>query len=195
MVRENTAKDILVEKNIKNVEQVLDPTFLLTKDEWKDLSHKAKINEKEKYILIYQLHDNKEFDKYAKEFAKMKGMKLLRISPSIYHMIRSGKLIYLPDQYEFLAYFENAEYILTDSFHATVFSIIFNKKFIDVLPKNKTGTRIESILEILSIDNRILKDYNKFELIDKNIDYEKVNKRIDEERFKSLELLRKAIEE
>ncbi len=195
LVRENTAKDILVEKNIKNVEQVLDPTFLLTKDEWKDLSHKAKINEKEKYILIYQLHDNKEFDKYAKEFAKMKGMKLLRISPSIYHMIRSGKLIYLPDQYEFLAYFENAEYILTDSFHATVFSIIFNKKFIDVLPKNKTGTRIESILEILSIDNRILKDYNKFELIDKNIDYEKVNKRIDEERFKSLELLRKAIEE
>ena len=99
MVRENTAKDILVEKNIKNVEQVLDPTFLLTKDEWKDLSHKAKINEKEKYILIYQLHDNKEFDKYAKAFAEKKGMKLLRISPSIYHMVRSGKLIYLPNQY------------------------------------------------------------------------------------------------
>lgn len=195
LVRENTAKDILIKKNLNNVEQVLDPTFLLTKNEWKELAGKASIKEKEKYILIYQLHDNKDFDKHAKEFARKKGMKLLRISPSLYHIVRSGKLVYLPTQYEFLSYFENAEYVLTDSFHATVFSIIFNKKFIDVLPKNKTGTRIESILAILSIDNRILKDYNDFELVEKSIDYEIVNKRIEEEREKSLELLKRAIEE
>lgn len=195
LVRENTAKDILLKKNLTNVEQVLDPTFLLTQTEWKEVANKSKLKKKEKYILIYQLHDNKDFDNYAKEFAKRKGMKLLRISPSLYHIVRSGKLVYLPTQYEFLSYFENAEYVLTDSFHATVFSIIFNKKFIDVLPENKTGTRIESILEILSIDNRILKDYNDFELIEKSIEYELVNKEIEEERIKSIDLLRKAIEE
>lgn len=193
LVRESSAKEILENKKIKNVEQVLDPTFLLTLEEWQNLANQGK-KIKGKYILVYQLHDNKEFNKYAKELAKRKKMKLLRISPSIYHITRSGKLIYLPTQYEFLSYFANAEYILTDSFHATVFSIIFNKKFIDVLPSNKTGTRIESILNLFHIDNRILKEYSDFELIEKPIDYKEVNNIIQNEREKSMQLLKNAIE-
>lgn len=194
LVRENTAKEILQKKGFKNVEQVLDPTFLLEREEWLRLASKSKKNIKEKYILIYQLHDNKQFDNYAKEFAKKRKMKLLRISPSLYHITRSGKLIYLPNQYEFLSYFANAEYILTDSFHATVFSIIFNRKFIDILPLNKTGTRIESILQLLKIENRILKNYKDFDSIDKLIDYEKVNSDLKKERIKSYNLLKEAIE-
>lgn len=194
LVREESAKKLLQNKNIKNVEQVLDPTFLLSTEEWKELAKKGK-SSKQKYILIYQLHDNKEFNKYAKEFAKKKKMKLLRISPSLYHCARSGKLVYLPTQYDFLAYFANAEYILTDSFHATVFSIIFNKKFIDVLPSNKTGTRIESILKVFNIKNRILKQYDDFESIDESINYKQVNEIMKEEREKSLQLLKNAIEE
>ena len=58
----------------------------------------------------------KEFNKYAKRFAKNKGMKLLRVSPSFYHITRSGKLIYLPTQYELLWYFKNADYILFSSY-------------------------------------------------------------------------------
>ena len=143
LVREDTAKSILKKHGIENVEQVLDPTLLLNKEQWSNLANKVK-NKQKKYILVYQLHDNKSFDKYAKEFSKKTGLKLLRISPSIYHITRSGKLIYLPNQYEFLSLFQNAEYVLTDSFHATVFSIIFNRKFVDILP-GKTSTRITSI--------------------------------------------------
>ncbi len=194
LVREKSAKEILEKHNIKNVEQVLDPTLLLSQNEWEELANKTNLKKKEKYILIYQLHANKEFNNYAKRFAKSKNMKLLRLSPSFYHITRSGKLIYLPTQYELLWYFKNADYILTDSFHATVFSIIFNKKFIDILPLNKTGTRIESILDLLKIDNRILEDYNDFNSIDKNIDYESVNKKLEEEKQRSIELLKDAIE-
>ena len=194
LVREKSAKEILENHNIKNVEQVLDPTLLLAKNEWEDLANKTKLNKKEKYILIYQLHDNKEFNEYAKRFAKNKNMKLLRLSPSLYHFSRSGKLIYLPNQYELLWYFKNADYILTDSFHATVFSIIFNKKFIDVLPLNKTGTRIESILDLFEIKNRILKDYNDFNSIDESINYDIVNGKLEGEKQKSLNLLKDAIE-
>lgn len=194
LVREKSAKEILGKHNIKNVEQVLDPTFLLSLNEWKELANKADLKKKEKYILIYQLHANKEFNNYAKKFAKSKKMKLLRISPSFYHVVRSGKLIYLPTQYEFLWYFINADYILTDSFHATAFSIIFNKKFIDILPVNKTGTRIESILNLFDIENRILKDYNDFNSIEKEIDYNKVNEKLEKEKNKSLDLLKDAIE-
>lgn len=194
LVREKTAKEILLDKNIKNVEQVLDPTFLLRQDEWNELCKKSKIKLNKKYILVYQLHDNKDFNKYAKELAKKKKLKLLRLSPSLYHITRSGKLIYLPTQYDFLNYFANAEYILTDSFHATVFSIIFNKKFIDIMPLNKTGTRIDSILQLLQIENRILKDYNDYTLIDNDIDYNKVNSLLEKEREKSIELFKNAIE-
>ena len=84
---------------------------------------------------------------------------------------------------------------LLSEFTGWVFSIIFNKQFIDVLPLNKTGTRIESILELLGIQNKILKNYNDFNLIDNVIDYENVNNRLENERNKSLDLLKKAIEE
>lgn len=194
LVREDSAKRLLEKRNFKNVEQVLDPTLLLTQEEWTGLSQKSNKKISQKYILIYQLHDNKKFDEYAKSFAEKKKMKLLRISPSIYHFTRSGKLVYLPNQFDVLKYIENAEYVLTDSFHATVFSIIFNKKFIDILPSNKTGTRIESILRLFEIDNRTLDSFEDIKMIEKNIDWEKVNKILKEEREKSINLLKNAIE-
>ncbi len=194
LIREKSAKQLLENRNINNVEQVLDPTLLLSKNEWMKFSEKSTKKINGKYVLVYQLHDNKDFDKYAKKFAKFKNMKLLRISPSLYHITRSGKLIYLPTQYDFVKYFMNAEYILTDSFHATVFSIIFNRKFIDVLPPNKTGTRIQSILDLFGINNRILQSFDDMKLIDEEIEYIKVNSRIEEEREKSLRLFKDSIE-
>lgn len=148
LVREDSAKKIINSLGFNNVEQVLDPTFLLTKKEWEKLA-KEKVKYKN-YVLVYQLHNNKQFNKFAKEFAKKHNKRLIRISPSIYHIVRGGKLIYMPTQYEFLSYFLNADYILTDSFHATAFSIIFNKKFVDILPGN-TSTRIISVLKLFRI--------------------------------------------
>lgn len=194
LVREESAKDILKNIGVDNVEQVLDPTLLLDKEEWIELSNKSNKKIDKKYALVYQLHNSKEFDEYAKNFAKEKNIELYRISPSIHHITRSGKLIYMPTQYDFLKYFDNAEYILTDSFHATAFSIIFNKKFIDILPPNKTGTRIESILNLFGIKNRILKDYNDFDSIEEEINYEEVNQKLAIERSESIDLFKQAIE-
>lgn len=190
LVREDSAKRIIKSEGINEVEQVLDPTFLLTRNEWIELC-KTKIKYKN-YVLVYQLHSNKKFNEYAKKFAKVHNKKLLRISPSIYHIVRGGKLIYLPTQYEFLTYFLNADYILTDSFHATAFSIILNKQFMDILP-GETSTRITSLLKLTGLENKILKNFDDFDSIDKKIDYENVNKIIDKERNKSIELLKAAI--
>lgn len=192
LVREKSAVQIIKEKGFDNVKQVLDPTFLLTKQEWEKLITKKP--KEEKYVLVYQLHSNKEFDCYAKEFAKKHHMKLLRLSPSFYHITRSGKLIYLPDQFAFLSYFANAEYVLTDSFHATAFSIILNKKFIDILP-GATSTRITSILELVGLEDRILKSYQDFTSIEKEINYEQINRILDRERKQSIALLQEALGE
>ena len=192
MVREMSAVKILNASGIDNVKLVLDPTLLLAKEEWeKNLCVKS--NEKEQYILTYQLHHNKEFDKYLKKIAKETNLKVIRISSSIYYKFKYGKLLYLPDLEQFLTYFKNAKYVVTDSFHGTVFSIIFNKPVIDILPK-KTGTRIESILKLFGMDDRIVNDYNDMSIINKEIDYKKVNDILYQERKKSIEYLKKAIE-
>ena len=191
LVREDTAKDIIRKHGFNNVEQVLDPTLLLTQDEWNQICSKKVY--KKKYVLVYQLHANKQFNEYAKKFAKKYNLKLLRLSPSLYHITRSGKLIYLPNQYDFLSYFKNAEYILTDSFHATVFSIIFNKKFSVVLP-GKTSTRITSILKMCELENRIVKDFEDYSLKNVDIEYKKVNEILEGKRNDSIELLKNAVQ-
>ena len=190
MVREESAVKIIEKYAEKSAKLVLDPTLLLTTEQWKNMT--TNIKEKRKYILVYQLHDNKEFDRYAKKIAKYKNLKLVRISPSIHNIFKSGKLKWLPTPEEFLTYFANAEYILTDSFHATVFSLIFNKKFINILP-DTTGTRIINILEIVGLKDRILNDFEDFKTIDKYIDFEKINKIIELKRVESINMLKNAL--
>lgn len=190
LVREDSAVDIVKDAGFANVQQVLDPTLLLEKEEWEKLTNT--MPKEKNYVLVYQLHNNKEFNKYAKEFAKKHNKRLIRVSTSLYHIVRGGKFIYLPDQFQMLSYFLNADYILTDSFHATVFSIIFNKKFKDILP-NETSTRIISILKLVGLEDRILKDYNDFDSIDKEINYGGINNILSKERKKSIKALENAI--
>ena len=196
LVREKSAVDIIKSVGYKgNVELVLDPTLLLKKDEWISLIDKEKNKikkEKEPYVLVYQLHHNKKFDEYVKLIKRKTKLKIKRINTSIFFGLKPGELVLLPTIAEFLYYIENAKYVLTDSFHGTVFSIIFNKKMVDILPK-VTGTRIESILELFGIKNRILKNYNDISIMDQEIDFDKINKKLDSEREKSLKSLKDSL--
>lgn len=190
-VREKSAVNIINDLEIKDVEHVLDPTLMLNKDEWSKL--KNDIKQKGKYILVYQLNTkNPEFDNYVKKLSKVKKMPIIRVSNVLYQAFKYGKFAYCPSVNEFLTYFLNAEYIVTDSFHATGFSINFNKKFVSIFPK-KFSTRLQSILELTGLEERRVQDFNDFSIIDKNINYENVNKIIEKERKKSMNYLRKAI--
>ena len=188
-IRENSGVKIAEDLGIKAV-QVLDPTFLLTRDEWQKIIPKKEY--KEKYVLVYQLHPNKRFDKYAKAFAKAKGLKLYRVSACFHHAVRSGKFILCPPIGEFLSLIQNAEYFLTDSFHGTAFAIGLNTQFVDVLPKNYSE-RISSVLELIGYENRVLQDYNDFSIADEKIDFDRVNNKISEQRRFSYEMLRKML--
>ena len=192
LVREDSAVKIIKEKGYKNVEQVLDPTLLLNKEEWNNVASKKK--KRKKYILIYQLQKNKLFDNYAKKLAKKLNLQLIRISPSTSGFLKSGKFVYMPNPKEFLNYFKEAELIITDSFHGTVFSLIFEKRFIDILPP-KTGTRIKSILHLTGLEDRILKEYSDFTLADKEINYIPVREILEKERKRSLAQLQEVLEE
>lgn len=192
-VRESSAVKIINELGIENVEHVLDPTLMLNKTQWSEL--KSDIKLKGKYILVYQLNTkNPEFDKYVKDLSKKKKMPVIRLSNVVYQAFKYGKFAYCPTVNEFLTYFLNAEYIVTDSFHATGFSINFNKKFVSIFPK-KFSTRLQSILELTGLEERRVQDFNDFDIVDKEIDWDKVNNIINNEREKSMAYLKRAITE
>lgn len=189
-VRENTAVDLLSQMGINCTGQVLDPTLLLTGEEWSRLINKDIIG---KYVLVYQLHSNPVLDEYAVKFAEHVGLPLYRISPTFHQIRRGGKFIYLPDLPDFLSYIKNCTYFITDSFHGTAFALNFNKQFIEILPNNKTGSRNQSILQLTGLTDRILTDYNDFSLAEKQIDYAPVNAILAKEREKSVEILKELL--
>lgn len=191
-VREDSAVDLLNKWQIPCIGQVLDPTLMLTNEEWTKLIKKEK---SQKYVLVYQIHNDKRLGAYAKKFAQYTNLPLIRISPSLHQISREGKLIYLPNIGEFLSYIKGATYFITDSFHGTAFAINFNIQFFEILPNTSTGTRNQSILKLTSLEDRIIRDYNDFSIIEKKIDYSSVNKILNKERMKSLSILKLMLSE
>lgn len=185
-VRENTAVDIVHGLKLE-AEQVLDPTLLISKQEWERLIN---TNINKDYILVYQLHNDQKLSEYAKKVAQEMGLPLYRVSASFHQVTRGGSFKYLPDIETFLSYIKNAKCIITDSFHGTAFAINLNVPFVEVLPNNSTGTRNQSILELTGLSHRILKDYNNTSLAREEINYEEVNRIIEQQRAKSLALLK-----
>ena len=185
-VRENSAVDLLAQMNIPCAGQVLDPTLLLTGEEW------GKWIEKDvqgKYVLVYQLHNNPALSDYAVRFARHVGLPLYRVSPTFHQCRRGGKFVYLPDLSEFLSYIKHSTYFITDSFHGTAFALNFNRQFIEILPNNKTGSRNQSILQLTGLQDRIVTDYDNLSISNRKIDYESVNAILRCEREKSMSIM------
>lgn len=189
-VRETSAIT-LVESIGLNAEQVLDPTLLLDKEYWKQFFKPIK---KKKYILIYQINNDDRLGDFAEKLSKKMGLPLIRISAAMSQLKRPGKLVYCPSMGEFLSYIDNAECLVTDSFHGTAFAINFNTQFVEVLPNNKTGTRNISVLELTNLTERIVNNPNDVSKVLKKIDFAKVNSILEKNRARSIACLKKMIE-
>lgn len=190
-VREDSAVKMLHEWNIECNGQVLDPTLLMTGEEWTSFIRR-KITKK--YVLVYQLHNNPILSDYAERLAKYLELPLYRISPTFHQINRGGKFVYLPDLGDFLSYIKNCTYMITDSFHGTAFALNFNKQFVEILPNNKTGSRNLSILRLTGLESRIVTDYTDFSILEKYIEYGRINRILKAERMKSLNTLKNIIQ-
>ena len=169
-VREAEGKQLL-ESFIKdkNIEVVADPTFLLDIEEWKALAIAPGI--KENYILLFSLGCNKQLVDFAIRMSKESGKRLVIIKgPSL----DANSPDYILDNNigprEFLGYFDNADMIITDSFHGSVFSMLMGAKnfFSYIIPTSKTGSRITNLLNTVGLPNHLLpqdlaKSYDELE--------------------------------
>ncbi|WP_214714313.1 polysaccharide pyruvyl transferase family protein [Exiguobacterium sp. s151] len=201
-VREKKGKEILESfiDDSKNVEVVLDPTMLLTSKEWDLILPENKI--KEKYIFTYFLGEDSKLRESAEAFAKEYGYKIVNI-PYLYGDFRKSDFLFGHIKYsfagpeDFVNLIKNAEIVLTDSFHACVFSIIYKKDFY-VFDRKVYGksmsSRITGLLDSLDISDRILStNHNMKEVSIGNINYENVNIKLHDLRISSLSFLKQAI--
>lgn len=190
-LREKSGVDICKQMGFENTINVLDPTLLLSGDEWGKISSNRYVNQN--YILVYNLNRNKKIDKYAENLSKKTGLKIFYLSYQLHEFYKKGKMICNPIVEDFLSLVKNAKYVITDSFHATAFSINFNVDFIIVYPE-KYSTRLQNILELLDLENRVAENENDMDIIKIKIDYKKVSKIMLSIRQKSLEWLKNSLE-
>ncbi len=194
-VREQSGVKIIKDVTGLDAELVADPTILLTKEEWEKEATKEKIFD-EKYILCYFLGNNIEHRKFAERLKETTGCKIVSLNHADEYVKYSDKFCdYAPYDIgprEWINLIKNAEYVCTDSFHGTVFSILFNKIFFDFRrhsnkSKVSTNSRIDSLLNVAGINvNRILTGRENIEDVLKyEIDYEKVNQNMNMFREKS----------
>ena len=189
-LRELSGVEIIDKLGIENSTNVLDPTLLLSGEDWRKISSRKFT--KDRYILIYNLNRNPRIDAYAKELSIKTGLEVRYLSYQLHEFYKNGKMFCNPPVEDFLALIDGADYVITDSFHATAFSLNFNKEFVIVYP-GKYSTRLQSILEILGLTNRVAKNERDLSIVESKIDYNRVNEILAAERKRSLLWLSNAL--
>lgn len=191
-VREKTNVSFIQGLTDKKVYECCDPAFLVEADYYDKMIDFADIQEDDKpYIYVYILEVNQEIVDYASKLAKEKGMKVCYYSK--YHNSYGCEAVdcNTDSPAEFLYRLKNAEYVLTNSFHCLVFSLLFQKQFLS-FTRSKISIKSTDLLEKFGLLDRVITDKNIIS-IDKPIDFDEVDKIINEMRTNALDYLKDAL--
>lgn len=184
-VREESAKDALVPVLGKEVDVVADPCVLLSKSEWDKVSNTPR---EKGYVYVYQLGVSGDAVRLAKKIAKEKGLKVI-FTPFPVGGMAVGKFDIFAGAAEVLGYIKNADYVITDSFHGTLLSIIFNKRFFTKASGTHAavGSRIFDMLNHYGLTDRIISSNTNYK---EKIDYERVNALLEDDRKKGMGVIK-----
>lgn len=163
----------------KKIRRVLDPTLLLTRDIWMELtSNWENKYGKENYILYYSLKGVRELNRdltYLSELANKKKLKLITIAP-LSVLLKQKNLVNVADAgvLDFIGLIANAKYVVTDSYHGTLFALNFNKQFYSLQRFPGSNMRVEEVASLLGFSNRVIYDYQSIDFEHK-FDFDIVN--------------------
>lgn len=194
-VRDLNSKNIVKKLTNKDVVCNLDPVIIY--DYSKDKNFNIQLKNKEKYIIVYAYNGRLSDDEalLIKKYADKNHCKIYSIG-GVQKFI--DKFVDC-SPFEIFSYFENAYAVITDTFHGTIFSILKHKKFVTIVRDSdrfKYGNeeKLTDLLERLNLTDRTIYNLNNIEdIINKSIDYDKIEKIIESERKNTYEYLLKNI--
>lgn len=188
-LRENISAEQMRKHGRTDAEYVLDPVFLLNVQEYRSMQTDRK---ERGCILAYIIHKDAFMEKVVDELARLTNKKVVQIG-GFASKCQSDTFIREAGPADFLSLIDNADFIITSSFHGTAFAHIYNKQFAVVMPNNNT-LRLKNILGTAGTQNRVITDMNDVaKMVTESINYDQVNKRIDNMREKSYRFIEKAL--
>lgn len=171
---------------------VIDPVFLLSKEEWEAVADKK--SDKGKYILFYNLLNRPESVRFAEQLSKETGLPIKELNKKMSFKHVGKRYISGAPVEEFLQLVHDAEYVVSNSFHGVAFSLIFQKQFFAV-GMGERANRVLSLLENVGATERYVTDGNSLYALEMAVEYERIESKMETIIKCSKDFLTKAIEE
>lgn len=186
-VRETSGKKLVKELSNKDVPVVCDPTLMFTAEDWDNVSIKGRFSDAQ-YIFVYFLGNNPEHREFVKRVKKLMGFKIIQLAHCD-EFIKTDvgfadETPYNVGPCEFIQLVRDAEFVFTDSFHCSVFSLLYKKKFFTFRRywgdgKVSTNGRVYSLLSLVNLENRLLYGNENVEkILPEKIDFDAVHEKI-----------------
>lgn len=183
-LRESQAVDLLASVFPQKVRQDLDPTLLYDSSFWRELKAGRLINEP--YIFVYMLRPDNNVIRLARRIAKEKQCKII-YTGLLADNYKGVNTVCDAGIAEFLSYIDNAEVVITNSFHGTAFSVLFESPFLSVKVES-TSSRVESFLGMTGLMSQYVSDVNNPYSL--NVDFTDALQILERKRVVSLEYLK-----
>lgn len=197
-VREEAGQKLIKELTGKDSSVVLDPTLLLTSQQWEEQFGVKQQNVEKPYLLVYMLGNNPEHWKAASETAAHLGLELRLIPVYKNDLSREGCITEAVGPKEFLQLVHDASYVCTDSFHGMIFSLQFHRPFTAFARFRKSdarnqNSRVLHLLNMAGLHNRLLADNNRKFIADTVPDFIHADCILDQMRHSSMSCLTEAL--
>lgn len=194
-VREDSGINLCDKYLNKNAVHLVDPTMLLEVEDYNAITKAEEQASSKGDLKVYILDKTDEKQKIIDLVASQKGLTPFEVMPV--KRIRQDEIdkienFVYPSPAAWLQGYQDAKFVIADSFHGTVFSILYNIPFIAIGNKSRGMARFESLLKMFNIENRLLTDFTQEkaqEILNAEINWERVNKVLKNERAKALEFL------
>ena len=193
-VRENSAVTICKERFGVDAKHVLDPTMLLTHEDYECIFKQAKTPRSAGTLAVYVLDENQQIDDFIKKQSLQQGLTPFRINSKVENYNAKLSECQQPPVERWLRAFHDAKFVITDSFHACVFSILFHKPFICIGNKKRGMSRFDSILNMFGLENRLVDINDIADYVEKEIDWEHVDSVLAQKRKEAFHFLNQALQ-
>jgi len=188
-LRENLMIQYVKDHTNVPVQRVIDPTLLLTSEDYDSIAVQNQINEK--YLLLYSRRYSPAMEAYAEKIASEKGLKIVDISLRATNAEKGHIMRYDAGVEEFLSLVKHADFVVTNSFHGMIFSVQYRRPFV-IFSREQCNNKIAEILDLFGLSDHMLITGN--ESFNEDINYNEVHKRIDDARIKSIAFLKEELD-